>query len=58
MEPHSLVQIRLQAGMHALDVVLPQRFLHLHSSMTSSQAQQVAQHKGGAKDARWFNGVC
>lgn len=34
MEPHGLVQIGLQAWMNPLDVVLPQRFLHLHSSMT------------------------
>lgn len=40
MEGHSLVQICLQAGMHALDVVLPKRFLHLHTSMARSEAQQ------------------
>lgn len=42
MEPYSLVQVGLQARMHALDVVLPQGFLHLHSSVTlrgSTQAE-------------------
>ena len=32
VQPHSLVQVCLQAGMHTLHTVLPQGLLHLRSA--------------------------
>ena len=40
VDPYSLVQICLQAGVHALNVVVSQRFLHLHNSITSPKEQE------------------
>jgi len=58
VQPHSLIQIRMQTWMHALDVVLLQSLLHLQSTCnkTLQKTPCMAQHM--ATDTFKFDGLC